>query len=147
MKKYKVGFTDGVYDMFHIGHLNMIREAKKYCDHLIVGVHSDEIVESYKHRKTIINEHDRCEIVGSLKDVDEAVINTTRDKMELWKKYHFDVIFIGDDWKGTERWNNFEIILGEVGVSVEYLPYTKGISTTKIREQLGEINLNTTDKN
>ena len=140
MKKCKVGFTDGVYDMFHVGHLNMIRTAKSYCDKLIVGVHSDEIVESYKHRKTIINECDRREIVGAIKDVDEAVINYTRDKMELWKKYHFDVIFIGDDWKGTERWNNFEKVLAEVGVSVEYIPYTKGVSTTQIREKLGEKN-------
>ncbi len=140
MKKYKLGFTDGVYDMFHVGHLNMIRTAKSYCDKLIVGVHSDEIVESYKHRKTVINEQDRREIIGALKDVDQAVINYTRDKMELWEKYHFDVIFIGDDWKGTERWNNFEKVLAKVGVSVEYIPYTKGVSTTQIREKLGEVN-------
>lgn len=146
MKKYKIGFTDGVYDMFHVGHLNMIRASKEYCDYLIVGVHSDEIVEGYKHRKTIINEHDRREIVGAIKEVDEAVINYTRDKMKLWEKYHFDVIFIGDDWKGTERWNNFEKVLAEVGVSVEYLPYTKGISTTQIRQQLGEKCDEKTDK-
>lgn len=146
MKKYKVGFTDGVYDMFHVGHLNMIRSAKKYCDYLIVGVHSDEIVESYKHRKAIINEHDRCEIVGAIKEVDRAVINYTRDKIELWKMYHFDVIFIGDDWKGTERWNHFEKVLAEVGVSVEYIPYTQGISTTQIRQKLGENITNIIDK-
>ncbi|MBQ9427961.1 MAG: adenylyltransferase/cytidyltransferase family protein [Clostridia bacterium] len=146
MKKYKVGFTDGVYDMFHVGHLNMIRAAKSYCDYLIVGVHSDEIVESYKHRKTIINERDRREIVGAIKEVDKAVINETRDKMKLWELYHFDVIFIGDDWKGTERWNNFEKVLAKVGVAVEYIPYTQGISTTKIREELGEKNNAQTDK-
>lgn len=138
MKKYKIGFTDGVYDMFHVGHLNMIRSAKEHCDYLIVGVHSDEIVEGYKHRKTIINEHDRREIVGAIKEVDKAVINYTRDKIELWKKYRFDVIFIGDDWKGTERWNNFEKVLAEVGVSVEYIPYTQGISTTQLRQKLCE---------
>lgn len=138
MKKYKIGFTDGVYDMFHVGHLNMIRKAKEQCDFLIVGVHSDEIVESYKHRKTIISENDRCEIVGAIKEVDKAVINRTRDKLKLWEQYHFDVIFIGDDWKGTERWNNFERVLAKVGVSVEYIPYTKGVSTTQIREKLGE---------
>ena len=135
-KKYKIGFTDGVYDMFHIGHLNMLREAKKHCDYLIVGVHSDEIVENYKHRKTVINEEDRREIVSAIKYVDKAVINTTRDKMELLQMHHFDVVFIGDDWKGTERWNNFEKILGEAGVCVEYIPYTKRISTTKIRQEL-----------
>ncbi|MBR3933207.1 MAG: FAD synthase [Clostridia bacterium] len=137
-KKYKIGFTDGVYDMFHVGHLNMIKEAKKYCDYLIVGVHSDEIVENYKNRKTVINQEDRREIVSAIKYVDKAVINDTRDKMELWKKHHFDVVFIGDDWKDTERWNNFEKILGEVGVSVEYIPYTQRISTTKIREELSK---------
>lgn len=138
MAKYKIGFTDGVYDMFHVGHLNMIRHAKEFCEYLIVGVHSDEIVESYKHRKPVINEDDRREIVGAIKEVDRAVINETRDKMALWELYHFDVIFIGDDWKGTERWNNFEKVLAKVGVSVEYLPYTQGISTTQIREKLGE---------
>lgn len=138
--KNKIGFTDGVYDMFHVGHLNMIREAKKRCDYLIVGVHSDEIVEGYKNRKTIINENDRREIVGAIKEVDKAVINHTRDKMELWKKYHFDTIFIGDDWKGTERWINFEKELAKIGVTVEYIPYTKGISTTQIRQQVSGVN-------
>lgn len=137
-KKYKIGFTDGVYDMFHVGHLNMIKEAKKHCDFLIVGVHSDEIVEGYKKRKTVINEDDRCAIIEAIKYVDKAVINRTRDKMELFELHHFDVVFIGDDWKGTERWNNFEKVLGEVGVSVEYIPYTKGISTTQIREKLAK---------
>ena len=136
MKKCKIGFTDGVYDMFHVGHLNMIREAKKRCDYLIVGVHSDEIVEGYKNRKTIINEIDRREIVGAIKEVDRAVINYTRDKIKLWELYHFDTIFIGDDWKGTERWNNFEKVLAEIGVTVEYIPYTQGVSTTQIREKL-----------
>lgn len=137
-KKYKIGFTDGVYDMFHVGHLNMIREAKKHCDYLIVGVHSDEIVEGYKNRKTVINEQERREIVEAIRYVDKAVINRTREKLELWKEHKFDVVFIGDDWKGTERWNNFEKILAEVGVSVEYIPYTKGISTTQIREKLAK---------
>lgn len=137
-KKYKIGFTDGVYDMFHVGHLNMIREAKKHCDYLIVGVHSDEIVEGYKNRKTVINENERREIVEAIRYVDKAVINRTREKLELWKEHKFDVVFIGDDWKGTERWNNFEKILAEVGVSVEYIPYTKGISTTQIREKLAK---------
>ena len=146
MKKYRIGFTDGVYDMFHVGHLNMIKAAKSYCDYLIVGVHSDEIVEGYKHRKTVINEHDRREIVAAMRDVDMAVINTTRDKIELFKKYNFDCVFIGDDWRGTERWNNFERQLSELGVSVEYLPYTKGVSTTEIRRSLGEDTAQKTDK-
>lgn len=137
-KHYKIGYTDGVYDLFHVGHLNMIREAKKRCDFLIVGVHSDEIVLGYKNRSTIICEKDRQEIVSAIKYVDKAVINKTRDKMELWKEHKFDVVFIGDDWKGTKRWNDFEKVLAEVGVSVEYIPYTKGISTTQIRNILSE---------
>ena len=136
MEKKVVGYTDGVYDMFHVGHLNMLKEAKRRCDELIVGVHSDAIVEGYKNRKTIINENDRREIIDSIKYVDRAVINETRDKMELWKKHKFDVIFIGDDWKGTERWNMFEKQLATVGVRVEYIPYTQGVSTTLLREKV-----------
>jgi len=140
MKKYKIGYTDGVFDMFHVGHLNMIEEAKKYCDYLIVGVHSDKIVEEYKHRKTVIKEKDRLRIISSLKPVDKAVLNHTRDKLELHNLYKFDVVFIGSDWQGTERWNNFEKVLKEVGVDVVYIKYTDGISTTLIRESLGEKN-------
>ena len=141
MKKYKIGYTDGVYDMFHVGHLNMIEEAKKHCDFLIVGVHSDKIVEEYKHRKTVINEIDRARIIGALKAVDKVVINQTRDKLKLHELYGFDVVFIGSDWQGTERWNNFEKVLKSVGVDVVYIKYTDGISTTQLREQLGEKNL------
>lgn len=135
-KKYKVGYTDGVYDLFHIGHLNMIQTAKKYCDYLIVGVHGDSVVEEYKHHRPIINENDRRRIIESIKGVDRAEINRFRDKLKLWELYHFDVVFIGDDWKGTERWNKFEKILADVSVNVIYVPYTRGISTTDIREKI-----------
>ena len=135
-KKYKVGYTDGVFDLFHIGHLNMIEAAKGQCEHLIVGVHGDDVVEGYKHRRPIINEEDRRRIVASIKGVDRAVINRFRDKIKLWELYHFDVVFIGDDWKGTERWNHFEKILNGINVDVVYVPYTKGISTTEIREKM-----------
>lgn len=137
-KKYKIGYTDGVFDLFHVGHLNMISTAKENCDYLIVGVHGDDVVKEYKKRFPIINESDRKRIIESIKGVDKAVINTFRDKLKLWELYHFDVVFIGDDWKGTERWNNFERVLGEVGVDVIYVPYTKGISTTEIREKILE---------
>ena len=135
-KKYKIGYTDGVYDLFHVGHLNMIETAKQNCEYLIVGVHADAVVEEYKHRRPIINETDRRRIIESIKGVDRAVINQFRDKLRLWELYHFDVIFIGDDWKGTDRWNRFEQILAEVNVDVVYVPYTKGISTTEIREKI-----------
>lgn len=134
--KYKTGYTDGVYDLFHVGHLNMIQTAKECCEYLIVGVHGDDVVESYKHHRPIINENDRKRIIESIKGVDRAEINRFRDKLKLWELYQFDVIFIGDDWKGTDRWNNFEKILAEVGVDVVYVPYTKGISTTEIREKI-----------
>ena len=134
-EKYKIGYTDGVFDLFHVGHLNLIEAAKSQCEHLIVGVHGDDVVEEYKHRP-IINENDRRRIVASIKGVDRAVVNRFRDKIKLWELYHFNVIFIGDDWKGTERWNNFEKILNEINVDVVYVPYTKGISTTEIREML-----------
>lgn len=138
-KKYKIGYTDGVYDLFHVGHLNMVQTAKSHCEYLIVGVHGDDVVEEYKHRRPIINENDRRRIIESIKGVDRAEINRFRDKLKLWELYHFDVIFIGDDWKGTERWNNFEKVLAEINVDVVYVPYTKGISTTDIRKQILDI--------
>lgn len=135
-KKYKIGYTDGVYDLFHIGHLNMIQAAKESCEYLIVGVHGDDVVEEYKHHRPIMSENDRRRIVESIKGVDRAEINRFRDKLKLWELYQFDVVFIGDDWKGTERWNNFERMLAQINVDVIYLPYTKGISTTEIRERI-----------
>lgn len=135
-KKYKVGYTDGVYDLFHVGHLNMIQTAKMFCEYLIVGVHGDDVVEEYKHHKPIINENDRKRIIESIKGVDRAEINRFRDKLKLWELYRFDVVFIGDDWKGTDRWNHFQEVLAEYGVDVIYVPYTKGISTTEIREKI-----------
>lgn len=137
-KKYKTGYTDGVYDLFHVGHLNMIQTAKSYCEILIVGVHGDDVVEEYKHHRPIISEDDRKRIIENIKGVDRAVINRFRDKMKLWELHHFDVIFIGDDWKGTERWNKFEKELGAIGVDVVYVPYTKGISTTDIKRIIQE---------
>lgn len=138
-KRYKIGYTDGVYDLFHIGHLNMIESAKKQCEFLIVGVHGDEVVNQYKHHYPIIPEEERARIIGAVKGVDKVVINEVRDKLTLLSMYHFDVVFIGDDWKGTERWNHFEKVLGEQGVDVIYVPYTKGISTTDIKKRIMDI--------
>ncbi|MCM1180020.1 MAG: adenylyltransferase/cytidyltransferase family protein [Clostridium sp.] len=146
MKKYKIGFTVGTYDLFHVGHLNLFREAKKYCEHLIVGVHSDEWVMHCKNRPTVISYEDRADIVSSIKYVDEVVKNETRSKMEAWKEYHFDVAFIGDDWKGTEIWDKIEIELKSVGCDVIYIPYTKGISTTQIRQQLKDQSVTKSEK-
>ena len=139
MKKYKVGYTDGTYDLFHVGHLNIIETAKKYCDYLIVSVHGDEVVKEDKPDSPIIGEEDRRRIVAAIKGVDQAEITRFRDKRKLWDLYHFDVLFVGDDWKGTERYNRFEQELQEVGADIIYLPYTKTISTTKIRERIIEM--------
>ena len=138
-KKYKRGFTVGTFDMFHRGHLNLFRQAKEYCEHLIVGVHSDEWVMTCKHRPTVIPYADRADIVGAIRYVDEVVKNETRSKLEAWEKYHFDVAFIGDDWKGTAVWNKIEAELKSVGCDTVYIPYTAGISTTQLRERLSGV--------
>lgn len=133
MKKYRIGFTQGTYDMFHIGHLNLINHAKEYCDFLIVGVNADNLVFKYKNKTPVICETERQAIVANLKSVDRCVITTTLDKVDAWKKYHFDAIFIGDDWKGNERWAQTEKDLEPYGAVVEYLPHTDGISSTLLR--------------
>jgi len=140
VKKYKVGYTTGVYDMFHVGHLNLLKRAKENCEHLIVGVTTDELV-SYKNKKAIIPHDERMEIVGSVKYVDEVVSQDNMNKMEAWEKYKFDVMFVGDDWKGTEKWNRFEDEFREVGVEIVYFSYTKGTSSTKLREVLEKVSL------
>lgn len=137
-KKYKVGYTQGVYDMFHIGHLNLINNAKEQCDYLIVGVNSDELVRSYKHKETVIKEHERAEIVRNLKAVDEVVVVNTLDKVELFSKLKFDAIFIGDDWYGNPRWMQTKEDLAPMGVDVVFLPHTDGVSSTILRTQENE---------
>ena len=134
-KKYKIGYTQGVYDMFHVGHLNLINHAKEYCDYLIVGVNADALVAKYKNKVPVINESDRRYIVANIKAVDEAVIAETLDKVECWNKFHFDAIFIGDDWKGNPRWTQTEAELEPYGAKVVYLPHTDGISSTMLRPE------------
>ncbi len=136
IKKYKLGYTQGVYDMFHIGHLHIINNAAKYCEKLIVGVNADSLVEVYKHKKTVISQEDRAEIIRNLKSVDECVIVATLDKVELYKQYKFDAVFIGDDWKGDERWTQTEKDLQPFGVDVIYLPHTPNISSTLLRVEI-----------
>lgn len=135
MNKYKKGYTQGVYDMFHIGHLNIINRAKEQSDYLIVGVNSDELVRLYKHKEAVIKESDRAEIVRNLKAVDECIIVDTLDKMELQQRFGFDAIFIGDDWYGNPRWMRTKEDLEKIGVDVVFLPHTDGISSTKLRPQ------------
>ena len=113
-KKYKVGFTQGVYDMFHIGHLNLINHAKEYCDYLIVGVSTDELVQREKGKTPIIPFEERIEIVKAIKYVDEVVTQHDKNKLAAWKKYHFNKMFVGSDWQGTPQWKAFEEQFGEV---------------------------------
>lgn len=131
----KIGYTTGVYDLFHIGHLNLLHKAKAQCDYLIVGVSTDDLVE-YKGKRSVIPFEERKEIVAAIKYVDEVVTQENMDKLGAWKKYHFDVMFVGDDWKGTDKWNKIEADLKEVGAKVVYFPYTKGTSSTLINETL-----------
>ena len=137
-KKYKVGYTTGVFDMFHIGHLNILKHAKEQCDYLIVGVSTDELVQSYKHRKPIIPLEQRVAIVEAIKYVDRVVLQTSMDKMAAYNELHFDAIFHGDDWKGSPLYNEVVKKFAEVGVDMVFLPHTDGISTTLIRAKKGE---------
>lgn len=131
----KIGYTTGVYDLFHVGHLNLLKRAKERCDYLIVGVTVDELV-AYKHKKAVIPFEERQAIVEAIRYVDKVVPQTSMDKMEAWREHKFDVMFVGDDWKGTDKWNEYERQFKEVGVEIEYFPYTKGTSSTLLNEVL-----------
>lgn len=131
-----IGYTTGVYDMFHIGHLNIIRRAKEKCNYLIVGVSTDEVVQGYKHKTPVVPYNERAEIVAAIKYVDEVVPQTTMDKMEFLKHRHFDVMFHGDEWKGTELYNKYEKEFAEYGARIEYLAHTEGISSTILRDKI-----------
>ena len=119
-----IGYTTGVYDMFHIGHLNIIEKAKAQCDYLIVGVSTDELVKKEKNK--------RARIISALKYVDEVVPQIDKNKFAAWEKYHFNKMFVGSDWKGTQQWNLYEKQFGAVEVEIVYLPHTDGISSTKL---------------
>jgi glycerol-3-phosphate cytidylyltransferase len=134
-----VGYTTGVYDMFHIGHLNILRKAKEQCDYLIVGVSTDELVEHDKNKTPIIPFVDRCEIVKAIKYVDKVVPQMDKNKFAAWEEYHFDKMFVGSDWKGTELWKKFEEQFTPVGVEIVYLDHTDGISSTILRDRLNEL--------
>ena len=133
MKKYRVGYVPGVYDLFHIGHLNLIRRAKDLCDYLIVGVLTDELVEFYKGKRPYIPFEERLEIISAIRYVDEAVeVNfTNTDKLAAWEQFRFDVHFSGDDH--VDDWKREKKLLEEKGSTIVFLPYTKGISSTQIK--------------
>jgi len=130
-----VGYTSGVYDLFHVGHLNLLKNAKGLCDKLIVGVTSDQLV-AYKNKKAVIQHSDRMEIVRSIKYVDSVVPQNDMNKFEMWEKLKFDVMFVGDDWFANEKWKTLDEEFKKVGVKIIYFPYTKGVSSTLINETL-----------
>lgn len=133
MKKYKIGYTQGTYDLFHVGHLNLINHAKEQCEYLIVGVNTDRLVMEYKNKSVVIPEQDRARIVAAIKGVDKVIITDTLDKKEIAKYVKFDAIFIGSDWENNDRWNKTKEEMKEIGIDVVFLPHTDGISTTDIR--------------
>ena len=130
-----IGYTTGVFDLFHVGHLNILRRAKEQCDHLIVGVTVDELV-AYKGKKAFIPFEERIAIVGAIRYVDEVVPQTSMDKMVAWERLHFNKMFVGDDWKGTDVWNHWEEEFAKVGVEIVYFPYTKQTSSSELRAAL-----------
>ncbi len=133
-----IGYTTGVFDLFHIGHLKILKKAKKECDYLIVGVTIDELV-SYKGKQAFIPFEERLQIVESIKYVDEVIAQTNMNKMGAWKELNFNKMFVGSDWKGTDRWDRYEKEFKKIGVEIVYFQYTKGTSSTKLRKALEEI--------
>lgn len=138
-KRYKVGYTAGVYDLFHIGHLNILKRAKEQCEHLIVAVSTDELVQKYKNKTPVIPYEERKAIVEAIKYVDEVVPQVNRDKIAAFRKYHFDAMFVGDDWKGSDVFEAADVYMRERGSCVVYLPYTQNVSTTFLRKLLQKI--------
>ena len=140
-----IGYTTGVFDLFHVGHLNLLRNAKSMCDKLIVGVTTDQLV-SYKHKEPVIPFVERMEIVRACRYVDVAIPQTEISKIEAWEKLRFNVLFVGDDWHAQPTWQEFEKQFALKGVSVVYFPYTKGTSSTLINKTLSDLR-NTSSEN
>lgn len=135
MKKI-IGYTTGVYDMFHIGHLNIIQRAKEQCDYLIVGVSTDELVKKEKDKAPVIPFEERRKIIESIKYVDMVVPQENKDKLAAWEKYKFDKMFVGSDWQGTPQWAKYEEQFAPLNVDIIYLPHTDGISSTELTKIL-----------
>ena len=131
-----IGYTTGVVDRFHIGHLNILKRAKEQCDYLIVGVTTDELCYSRKQKYPVICETERMEIVGSIRYVDKVVPQINMDKLGAVKEYGANIVFVGSDWKGTDAWNQYEKDFAQVGCSVVYLDHTDGISSSMLLEKL-----------
>lgn len=133
-----IGYTTGVYDMFHIGHLNILKRAKEQCDYLIVGVSTDELVQHDKNKTPVIPFSERMQIVEAIRYVDKVVPQPDKNKMAAWERHHFNKMFVGSDWQGTPQWIEFEKQFSVVGVEIVYLSHTDGISSTILRDKLNE---------
>lgn len=134
-----IGYTTGVFDLFHIGHLNILRRAKEQCDYLIVGVSTDELVMEYKQKRPVIGYEERAAIVEAIRYVDKVVPQENRDKLAAWEQLRFHKMFVGDDWKGSALFTQVEQALKERGAEVVYFPYTAGTSSTKLTRALDAI--------
>lgn len=139
MKKYKIGYTTGVFDLFHIGHLNILKRAKEQCEYLIVGVTSDELCYARKNKYPVISLNERMEIVQAIRYVDKVVVQTDMDKLEAVKRYHVDAVFVGNDWQNTAQWNRYETQFAKEKCTVVYLPHTDGTSSTMLKKVLEKI--------
>ncbi len=131
-----IGYTTGVFDMFHIGHLNILRRAKEQCDYLIVGVSTDELVMKEKNKKPVISLEDRMAIVSAIKYVDQVVVQPDKNKFQAWERNHFHKMFVGSDWQGSDQWKKYEEELKPLGVEIVYFPRTEGISSTMLTEKI-----------
>jgi glycerol-3-phosphate cytidylyltransferase len=138
MKNKTIGYISGVFDLFHIGHLNILINSKSMCDHLIVGVTVDDLV-AYKNKKAVIPFQERLEIVRSIKYVDATIAQESMDKFKVWERLKFDVLFVGDDWFETPKWKEIEEQFKEVDVKVVYFPYTKSTSSTMLNKTLKKL--------
>ena len=134
-----IGYAPGAYDLFHVGHLNLLRHAAEHCDHLVAGVVSDEMLQLTKGRLPVVPLAERLEIVRSLRIVDEVHAEVVPDKLDTWREVGFDVIFKGDDWRGTEKGDRLERDFAAVGVEVRYFPYTMHTSSTALRRALSAL--------
>ena len=140
MKKYKIGYTTGVFDMFHIGHLNILKMAKEQCDYLVVGVSTDELVKEYKGKTPIIPFNERVAIIEAIKYVDKVIPQKTMNKLDVWNDIKYDVLFHGSDWQNSSMYNSLTRDLKAVGVDMVFLPHTTGISSTLLAEVLHKMN-------
>ena len=134
-----VGYVPGAWDMFHIGHLNILRRARDLCDHLVVGVVTDEALFEAKAKYPVVPLAERVEVVSQLDLVDEVVPDFSSNKLEVYERVGFEVLFKGDDWRGTPKGDRLETQMASVGVEVCYFPYTGHTSSTRLRAMLAEV--------